>query len=215
MTFNVNKFDVAKFDSILARGLSHGMGKAGQQVCIEAAICETLGLVHSDDPKCVAASVRIFKITLNDSDWSSPEARAKGLRDLGLAQLGSLNVVDDAAFVSLLSKKIIGKLLPRLFRTVFPDNALCLNAADYCEREQTEEAAARAAEAAEAARAAGARAAAETMWAAARAAEAARQAARGAEPVVKTDNYLILAADLALETLRELNSPGIALLEAA
>ena len=42
--FDVKSFDVAKFDSILARGLSNGLGKRGGQVCIEAAICETLGL---------------------------------------------------------------------------------------------------------------------------------------------------------------------------
>src|SRR6266850_1153857 len=100
--FEISKFDVAKFDLILARGLSMGLGKAGGQVCIEAAICETLGLEHGDDPKCVAESVRAYKIKLNDSNWSSPKARAAGLRDLGLAQLGSKGVVKDSDFASLM-----------------------------------------------------------------------------------------------------------------
>jgi len=142
------EFDVEKYDTILARGLSHGLGEAGGQVCIEAAICEVLGLGHSDDPKCVSAAVRRFKISLNDSNWSSPEARAKGLRELGIAQLGSLGIVYDT----------------------------------------------------DAARAAYA----------ARAADAARAAADSA--AADSDSYLRLAADLALEVLRELKSPGCELL---
>ena len=65
--FDIKTFDVEKFDSILACGLSHGLGKRGGQVCIEAAICQTLGLPHGDDPQCVSESVRTFKISLNDS----------------------------------------------------------------------------------------------------------------------------------------------------
>ena len=101
MTFKIKDFDVKKFDSILAAGLSKGLGSRGSQVCIEAAICQVLDLPHSDDPGCVAASVRSFKIRLNDSNWSSSKARAAGLRDLGLAQLGSLGVVDDFEFIKL------------------------------------------------------------------------------------------------------------------
>ena len=95
--FDIGTFDVKLYDKIIARGLSTGVGRRDGQMCIEAAICTVLGLDHGDDPKCVAASVRSFKISLNDSQWSSTEARAAGLRDLGLAQLGSLGVVDDLA----------------------------------------------------------------------------------------------------------------------
>src|SRR5579864_104106 len=127
--FDINTFDVKKFDAILARGLSSGIGSPNGQMCIEAAICSTLGLPHEDDPRCVAKAVRRFKIALNDKTWSSPQARAKGLRDLGLAQLGSLGVVSDQKFVALLSKKIIQTLIPKVFRTVFPKNQACLDAA--------------------------------------------------------------------------------------
>src|SRR5438046_3479672 len=106
-SFDVSTFDVAKFDLILSRGLSMGLGKQGGQVCIEAAICETLGLEHGDDPKCVAGSVRAYKIRLNDSNWSSPKARANGLRELGLAQLGSMGVVEGGKFDSLITEKTI------------------------------------------------------------------------------------------------------------
>src|SRR5438445_6949372 len=116
--FEISKFDVTKFDSILARGLSTGLGKAGGQVCIEAAICETLGLEHGDDPQCVAESVRAYKIRLNDSNWSSPKARAIGLRDLGLAQLGSKGAVKDSDFTSLMAEQTIRVIIPKLFREV-------------------------------------------------------------------------------------------------
>ena len=116
--FRVEDFDVKQFDSILSRGLSGGLGRRDSQMCIETAICTVLNLPHGDDPKCVSNAVRLFKISLNDAPWSSPKARAKGLRNLGLAQLGSLGVVDDVEFVVRLSKKIISSLLPKLFRAV-------------------------------------------------------------------------------------------------
>jgi hypothetical protein len=146
MTFDVKTFDVAKFDHILARGLSQGLGLRGSQVCIEAAICEALNLPHNDDPKCVAASVRTFKITLNDSSmWPSPAARAAGLRDLGLAQLGSLGVISNITFTSRIVEKTIRVLIPTLFREMFPSQPDCLAAAKRCEDEGTADAAANAA----------------------------------------------------------------------
>jgi hypothetical protein len=63
--FDLKKFSVKKFDAILARGLSHGMGSPDGQMCIEAAICNVMGLPHGDDPGCVVASVRWFKLALN------------------------------------------------------------------------------------------------------------------------------------------------------
>jgi hypothetical protein len=47
-------------------------------MCVEAAVCYALGLPHSDNPPCVGYAVRQYKIRLNDSNWSSNEARAKG-----------------------------------------------------------------------------------------------------------------------------------------
>jgi hypothetical protein len=173
--FKLEDFSVEKFDSILAKGLSHGLGNPGSQVCIEAATCQTLGLPQGDDPGCVSAAVRYFKIKLNDSRWSSPEARAKGLRDLGLAQLGSKGVVNDYEFAKLLAEKTIRVLIPKIFRSVFVDNETCLAAALRCEEEGTEAAANAAANAA-------------------------------------YDEYLNLSAKIALDVLRELKSPGIALL---
>ena len=203
MQFKVESFDVGKFDVILGRGLSAGVGVPDGQMCIEAAICATLGLAHGDDPGCVANAVRRFKINLNDSKWSSPEARAKGLRDLGLAQLGSLGAVKDSDFAAGISKRTIQVLIPKLFRELFQDNKELLAAADRCEREASKNAADDAAYAARAADAA--------SYAADAASYAAYAAADAAH--ANPDEYLILSAQLALDTLRELGSPGIALLE--
>ncbi len=226
-TFDLTTFDVQKFDSILARGLSHGKGDPNGQMCIEAAICNVLGMPHDDDPKCVAKAVRSFKIGLNDKKWSSPEARAKGLRDLGLAQLGSLGVVNDKEFVVRLAKKLIQIILPKMVRQCFASNVEVMRAADVCEVEGSQHsaialrnilrstaayAAAAAAYAAAAAADAAYAAAADADAAYAYAAYAYAYAADAAAPSIR-DEYLTLAAQIALDVLRELNSPGIQLLE--
>lgn len=235
--FDINKFDVGKFDSIIARGLSLGLGSQGSQVCIEAAVCEALNLPHGDDPKCVASSVRRFKIRLNDAAWSSPQARAKGLRDLGIAQLGSLGVVDDVQFATKLAEKTIRQLLPKLYRELWPNDAEVEAVAQQCEQEGTQKAARAAkavvadkkyatdythADTANAANAAydaysatdDATTAAATVTAdtAPTAASYAAYAYADAANAAKRDEYLVFGAQLALETLRELGSPGCELL---
>jgi hypothetical protein len=219
MAFDSTKFDVAKYDAILEKGLSYGLGERGSQVCIEAAICQTLGLPHGDDPGCVAASVRSFKIALNDSMWSSSKARAAGLHDLGLAQLGSKGVVSGEAFCKILAERTIRELIPALFREAFPDNKACLEAAKRCEDEGTEEAARDANKTASAADAANMAAyAADAANMAAYAANAANYAnyaanyAADAANYAAADKWLLMSAKIALETLKQLNSPGVALL---
>lgn len=230
--FDVKTFDVKKYDCILARGLSQGIGSPGAQMCIEAAICAALGLPHGDDPKCVANAVRSFKIGLNDAAWSSPAARAKGLRNLGLAQLGSLDVVKDKEFAQLLAEKFIRVLIPTLFREIFPENQKCLAALARCEAEGTADAATDATNFARAAtayypilatyhalRAANYAIAVsantiKAVYAADTASCAVHYAAAAASCATSdaNDKYLLLAADLALDVLRDLRSPGISLL---
>jgi len=227
--FKLEEFDVEKFDSILSRGLSNGLGKAGESVCIEAAICETLGLGHSDDPKCVSEAVRAFKIKLNDSSWSSPQARAKGLRDLGIAQLGSKGVVDDELFAQRIAERTIRVLIPAIFREVFPNDKALLHAADVCEKDGTYDSVVIARDAAYAAAYAAAYDAADAANAATYAADAANAAtyaaaaaalaatyadaaAYAATYAANGDKYLNLSAQLALEILKEMESPGVTLL---
>lgn len=77
-----------------------GVGRPGR-MCVEAAVCYAIGLNPiDDDPKCVADVVRAAKIALNDRDWPSAQARAKGLRQLAVAQLGSKGKVDSAEFAT-------------------------------------------------------------------------------------------------------------------
>ena len=201
--FNISTFDVKEFDRILACGLSNGLGKRGDKVCIEAAICQVIGLKHGDDPGCVTESIRQFKMRLNDSRWSSPKARAAGLHDLGLAQLGSKGVVSDKDFSQRIAEKTIRVLIPTLFREMFKDKPDCLVAADKCEKEGTSESARNAYKIIRKYNAA--------AYAAAYAANAA--AAAYAAAAAAADKYLNLSAKLALEALRELNSPGVALLK--
>jgi hypothetical protein len=218
---------VPKIDKILKRGLSNGLGTAGKQVCVEAAICEALGLPHGDDPKCVVSDVRAFKIRLNDSNWSSAKARAKGLRDLAIAQLGTKDVLRPGQFSKLMVEKTIRVLIPTLFREVLKDDARCMAAADQCEKEGTGEAARKAhsdaddaaydaagpTAAARAAYAAAARAAADAAAAAyAAAADDAAADAKRKKKKADPDKYLLLVAKLALEVLTELKAPGVAYL---
>ena len=85
----------------VAHGLVNGIGqpKPGQ-MCVEAAVCYAMGLPHGDSPTCVAPSVRAYKIGINDANWSSPQARAKGLARVAIAQLGS-DSMDERVFVNV------------------------------------------------------------------------------------------------------------------
>ncbi len=216
---------IPKFDAILKRGLCAGVGKPDGQMCIEAAITQAMGLPFNDQPECVAPVVRAYKIRLNDAyGWASPQSRAVALRNLGIAQLGSKGLVDEQEFVKRLAEKTIRVLIPKLFRAVLTKFPKCLEAADRCEKEGTRDAAAYAAYAA----AYAATAAADASYAAATAATAAADAAdaaayaayaaayasataaTAAADAAKSDReeYLRLSAELALEVLTELKSPG-------
>jgi hypothetical protein len=265
-----NRSLVKKFDAILERGLCVGVGSRDGQMCIEAAICAVLDLPHSDTPSCVEPTVRVFKIRLNDANWSSPTTRAKGLRDLGLAQIGSYGVVQGREFSKRVAEQTIRILIPKLFRKLFPGNSQCLAAANRCEQEGTAVASYAAADAAAAyvastaaavyvvstaayaastaayAASAAAYAAADAAYAAddagaayaaadaasasSAAAYAAADAAYAADDagaasassaayaaddayLSNFDEYLLLSASIALQVLRDLNSPGCAFLE--
>jgi hypothetical protein len=61
--------------------------------------------------------VRAFKIALNDSVWSSSKARAKGMRRVAVAQLGSVDI-DETKFARILALEIVKQLLPATLRSV-------------------------------------------------------------------------------------------------
>lgn len=99
--------------TMIDHGLSHGLGQPiPGQMCIEAAVSYALNQRHTDRPDCVSGVLRAFKIRMNDSHWSSAEARAKGLRRLGLAQLGSEGALDEQEFIARITRLAITKYLP-------------------------------------------------------------------------------------------------------
>jgi len=191
---------IKQADEILARGLCSGIGEDGGQMCIEAAASLIAGEPFSDQPTCVHAVVREYSIRLNDAPWSSPAARASGLRSLLLAQLGSQDI-DGLAFAQRLAELTIRELIPRLLREALPGDRAVIEAAKRCEREGTGEAARAAAAAEDAARAAAA------------ADDAARAAAAAA--AYAADSYLRQSVELAVRVLQEMDAPGCQLLEIA
>jgi hypothetical protein len=233
----MENFNFDKYNEILGRGLCAGVGEPNGQMCIEAAISQACGLPFNDEPSCVEPVIRSYKIALNDKEWSSPEARAKGMYDLGIAQLGSAGTVDPKAFVTRLAELHIRELVPAVFREVLSKHPKCMEAADRCEKEGTREAAYAAyaaanayaadyaaASAADYAYAADyassaadyASSAADYAYAAADyayAASAAAYAHSAAAYAQGKDKYLLLSATICLRVLRELNAPGVALLD--
>ena len=78
---------------VVDAGLSRGVGapKPGH-MCVEAAVCYAMGEPHNDAPRCVDDELRTLKIELNDMrGWKTKASRAKGLRRLAIAQLGSVD----------------------------------------------------------------------------------------------------------------------------
>jgi hypothetical protein len=126
-------------------------------MCVEAAVCYALGQPHGDDPECVNDAVRRFKIVLNDSKWSSNQARAQGMRKLAIAQLGTNDPsFDKAKFIELLIEQTIRQIVPHALRVAAKAakderKAFLEEAALRCERDGDRAAAWNAREAASAA----------------------------------------------------------------
>lgn len=122
-----------KVRDTVAAGLSNGMGSPEPgKMCVEAAVCYALGLPHGDDPCCVSPALRALKISLNDKRWSSPAARAEGLKRLALAQLGSAGVLDDQEFRRRVVEMTIRTSVPLALRSAakrVPTHAESLDAA--------------------------------------------------------------------------------------
>ncbi len=139
----LNQVNICKLQEIIKIGLCSGTGggKAGD-VCVEQAIAlvfEDNG--KTDAPKCVHPVLRGFSIRLNDCQWSSPEARANGLRRLALAQLGTAENFDGKLFVEKMVAYAINNRLPHALIAlgkVFPKEAEVLGVhAQACRNAKT------------------------------------------------------------------------------
>jgi hypothetical protein len=100
-------------------GLVSGKGRPiPGKMCVETVVCFAMGLPHSTNPPCVSPTLRHLNIKLNDSNWSSKSARANGLRELALLQLGTAGVLDEKEFVKKISLLVINKYLPLMLRRI-------------------------------------------------------------------------------------------------
>lgn len=94
-TVQVNLEFARKVLNIVDQGLTEGMNDAGKpvkpgNVCVEAAVAMAAGEPHTDHPACVNHRLADLKIQLNDDpNWNNKKSRARGLRRLAIAQLGS------------------------------------------------------------------------------------------------------------------------------
>ncbi len=133
-----------KLLEVVDAGLVRGVGKPiPGQMCVEAAVCYALGQPHGDEPACVSPVLRALKIRLNDSAWSSDKARAKGMRRLALAQLGSAGALNEKQFLERVVEMTISKIVPRALRSAASMKANATHAekleaaAKKCEGEPT------------------------------------------------------------------------------
>jgi hypothetical protein len=188
MTIEITEAIARKCLAVVDKGLVSGLGeqKPGH-FCVEAAICYALGLPHGDDPACVSRALRSLKIKLNDASWSSKTARAKGLRRLAVAQLGSRDHLDDKEFARRVVELAIRTSVPLALRAAAsihknPEHVQALrDAANRCEAEGSRASAEAAREVAQKARKrADAAAAADAAYDAAYAASASADAAYAA-----------------------------------
>lgn len=227
----------AKVLEVVDAGLVHGKGSpVPGRMCVEAAVCFALSLPHGDGPPCVAPILRSLKIALNDSPWSSDQARAKGLRRLALAQLGSAGHIDEDEFRKRIVHIALSKSVPVALRaaaSIHKDEkhrAALYEAAHRCEKEASRQAAIDARAVANAANTANAAAYAATYAAhaadyddyaagyAARAARAAHAAAYAANAAVSQDKSHAEYAESIVQILIEMKAPGcqwLSLTEAA
>lgn len=96
----ITKEIVDKLMSLLDFGLVKGAGNGmtDNTFCVEQAVSIAIGEPLNDNPiSCVSEVVAVCKRNLNDCNWSSNTARAEGMRKLAIAQLGS-NVLDSHEF---------------------------------------------------------------------------------------------------------------------
>jgi len=129
-------FDRSTYDRLLSRGLPSGLGDT-EHACIMACLNLACGgtLTDAAESPCVLPAAARFAIRLNDADWSSEMARADGLKDLGLALLGT-NDLDRKVFLLRLAEATIREVVP-----VFMRRAGLADEAKRCADEGTREAA--------------------------------------------------------------------------
>jgi hypothetical protein len=232
----LNKAAARAVLKVVDAGLVKGLGEpVPGKMCVEAAICFALNLPHGDQPRCVAAFIRSYKIKINDARWSSNAARTSGMRRAAIAQLGSdfLDLPENRErrkeCVRFIVEQTIRRVLPLPLRRAAEKHKdkihaeRMIEAALRCEKEGTRDAAVNArdigytayaaaaaadAAAADAAAADAAAAAAAAAADAAAAAAAADAAAAYAADAAYRDNVLNTAAEICVEACIKFKTSG-------
>lgn len=124
---------------VVDAGLGTGLGdpKLGK-MCVEAAVCYAMGEVHGDHPRCVTHAIVKTKININDHDVfeifdngvKNNKLRAKVLRRLAIAQLGSRGVITDYQWKEALEEMCINKYYPKLRKKLADNKAKSLKKLD-------------------------------------------------------------------------------------
>jgi hypothetical protein len=138
-------FDETKYDEILSHGLCSGE-RDGDKVCIKLALAIACGVADPSDAAsatCTMDAANQFAIRLNDSSqWGSDAARAEGMRDLGVALIGT-DHLSGVEFMWRLAEQTIRQIVPMALRAAVRAGApVSLEAyAVKCETEGTKDAA--------------------------------------------------------------------------
>ena len=132
---------VRKVLNTVDAGLCSGVGQpVPGKMCIEAVWAFVNGEPLNDEASCKHDAVRKFDITLNDSRWSTNDARAKGMRRLSIAGLGSTEI-DGGKFAELVAIGTVQRIVPIALRaaaSTYPEHAAKLEAAAIvCETVKT------------------------------------------------------------------------------
>ena len=139
---------VARLDSLLRRGLGSGIREVAQRRpwCLEQAVAVATGESKrghdvTDTPDCVAPTLSPFGAGLNDMLWSSNQARARGLRRLGIAQLGSAGLENPVwtGCALVLARKIRTELVPTHLALHLPESDAVTNLIETCRDERVGE----------------------------------------------------------------------------
>lgn len=120
----IDKGFCSKVLGVVDKGLTDGLGDPiPGKMCVEAAVAFASGEDHHDQPRCVYPALAGLKIGFNDDGlWSSDKARAKGLRRLAIAQLGTSRWTPQTwvKFEAKLQKRIISHTLRRIIQGLRP-----------------------------------------------------------------------------------------------
>lgn len=133
----ITKEQVQEILAVVDQGLCNGLGdRVPGQMCAEAAVGYIFGDATEDRPVCVAESLRRLVVCLNDAPWSNNSERARGMRRLTIAQLGTDTEFDEWLFAGCLSEQVTRSILSRMLGTLStfcePQQSRLMDAATRC-----------------------------------------------------------------------------------